>query len=98
MDGSTIDEFIFTMPNKRNADLYKIYINEQENVKILVLHPTLRANQPASVDLIYIMALVLVHRAGESIILFDYDPKTGIKEVPEANLQLMSPLMARPGI
>ena len=33
-------------------------------------------------------------QAGESIILFDYDPKTGIKEVPEANLQLMSPLMA----
>lgn len=93
MDGSTIDEFIFTMPNKRNADLYKIYINEQGEYKNIGFASNFTGNQPASVDLIY-NGIGFSAQAGESIILFDYDPKTGIKEVPEANLQLMSPLMA----
>lgn len=93
MDGSTIDEFICTMPNKRNADLYKIYINEQGEYKNIGFASNFTDNQPAPVDLIY-NGIGFSVQAGESIILFDYDPTTGIKELPEEKLQLMSPLMA----
>ena len=55
------------MPNKRNADLYKIYINEQGEYKNIGFASNFTGNQPASVDLIYNGIGFEVHRQANQL-------------------------------